>query len=1105
MKYGLACLFLALALGAAGLWAQQNDAASPSAPSVIVPRLVRFSGVLTDLTGKPLSGPVEATFSVYQNEADAEPVWQETQTVEADATGHYTVLLGAMSAQGLPMELFTSGEARWLGVAAGRLPEQPRVVLVSVPYALEAGDAATLGGKPASAYLLAQPAQGTTAGTATVIATAPGAVGATPAAAHPGESESRPVPNLSETGSANYIPMYSDASLDLGSSVMYQSSGNIGIGTTNPQAPVHIYSSGSTNTTLPGFLFQRPDTKAETHFQHYYPGISYVSQNMYRDVGGLWYLDSAGTSGMAMILSTNAGVEPPNINFLTLPTGGATSPAKVMVIQSSGNVGIGTPTPLTPLQVHPATNANLGVDSQSGEARLTAFNDAGTANVPLNLQASTFRFFNAQGAFQALTIDPAGNLDAAANINSGGTVTASGFSGNGASLTNLAPGNISAGTAGINISGNASTATTAATATSAALASNALSLGGVAASNYARLNTGNSFTGNQSVTGNVSATGSVSGGTASFTGALTAAGAVLPATGTATASQGFASNPMSLLASSFNTGTSAAVPQLFRWQAEPANSNTASPSGTLNLLYLSGAGTPAETGLSIASNGLLTFASGQTFPGTGTISGVTAGAGLSGGGTSGNVPVAVQACPGGQFLQSTGSGWVCASVGGGGGPILGVTAGTDLTGGGASGVVILNLDTTKVPQLAAPNTFAGTQTISTGNLAVPMTTVDASNGVINLGGNPFIHACCPNSTENIFVGLGAGSFNAVSPTSFGGNTGVGGGALGSLTSGMENIAVGDYALHYNTAGNNNVALGQYALIWNDTGNSNVALGACALSSTSQAGSGSCTAGSSARFAQAGGNTAIGVNSGTLNINGSYNTFAGFQADGSFGVPLTNATAIGACAKVAVSNALVLGAAAGNLGACANDTISVGIDVPSPTNILTVLQGGGHAIADGWDTYSSRRWKSNIHTLHGALSKVEQLRGVEYTYTANGQRDIGMIAEEVGKVVPEVVSYEDNGKDARGIDYARLTALLIEATKEQQALIQKQQDRIKAQQARLDAQQAEIAQLASEVTLVRASLASRHRTGSAIRVVKSRVAAKPGPTNPAVGPAAGSGR
>jgi hypothetical protein len=399
------------------------------------------------------------------------------------------------------MELFTSGEARWLGVAAGHLPEQPRVLLVSVPYALEAGDAATLGGKPASAYLLAQPAQGATAGIATVIATVPEAVGATPAAAQPGESESGPKPNFSETGNANYIPMYSDASLDLGNSVMYQSSGNIGVGTTNPQAPVHVYSSGSTNSTLPGFLFQRPDTSAETHFQHYYPGLSYVSQNMYRDASGSgWYLDSTGTAGMAMILSTNSTVEPPNINFLTLPTGGATSPTKVMVIQSSGNVGIGTPTPLTVFQVHPASNVNIGMDSLAGQARWTMFNDAGTANIPLRLQASTFEFFNGGGAVQALTIDPSGRvgiqqptpgfpLDVAGNINSSGTVTAAAFSGVGASLTNLTPANISAGTAGINISGNAATATS---------ASNALELGGFPPSYYVATGA-NGGNGNQSI------------------------------------------------------------------------------------------------------------------------------------------------------------------------------------------------------------------------------------------------------------------------------------------------------------------------------------------------------------------------------------------------------------------------------------------------------------------------------------------------------------------------------------------------------------------------------------------------------------------------------
>ena len=104
----------------------------------------------------------------------------------------------------------------------------------------------------------------------------------------------------------------------------------------------------------------------------------------------------------------------------------------------------------------------------------------------------------------------------------------------------------------------------------------------------------------------------------------------------------------------------------------------------------------------------------------------------------------------------------------------------------------------------------------------------------------------------------------------------------------------------------------------------------------------------------------------------------------------------------------------------------------PSNVFTIAQSAGPAIADGWSTYSSRRWKTNIQTLDGALAKVKQLRGVSYELKANGKHEVGVIAEEVGAVVPEVVTWDKNGKDAQSVDYSRLTALLIEATKEQQA-------------------------------------------------------------------------
>ncbi len=87
------------------------------------------------------------------------------------------------------------------------------------------------------------------------------------------------------------------------------------------------------------------------------------------------------------------------------------------------------------------------------------------------------------------------------------------------------------------------------------------------------------------------------------------------------------------------------------------------------------------------------------------------------------------------------------------------------------------------------------------------------------------------------------------------------------------------------------------------------------------------------------------------------------------------------------------------------------------------------------TPSSRRWKTNIQPLQAALSKVKQLRGVSYELKEDSKHNIGLIAEEVGEVIPEVVTYEETGKDALGLDYGRLVAVLIEAVKEQQQQIE----------------------------------------------------------------------
>jgi Chaperone of endosialidase len=134
---------------------------------------------------------------------------------------------------------------------------------------------------------------------------------------------------------------------------------------------------------------------------------------------------------------------------------------------------------------------------------------------------------------------------------------------------------------------------------------------------------------------------------------------------------------------------------------------------------------------------------------------------------------------------------------------------------------------------------------------------------------------------------------------------------------------------------------------------------------------------------------------------------------------------------------------------------VGIGTSNPTQRLHV---NGNVRANQFLTNSSQRWKTNIQTIEGALEKVQGLRGVSYDWKVDGKHDIGLIAEEVGKVIPEVVVHEANGKDAIGVDYARLAPVLIEAIKEQQQLLEDRGAQITAQQEQIKAHEQQIAAL-----------------------------------------------
>jgi hypothetical protein len=203
---------------------------SSAGSSGAVPQMVKFGGVLKDDVGHLKTGMVGLTFAVYKEQDGGTPLWLETQNVEADSEGKYSVLLGSTKTEGLPAELFSSNEPRWLGVQLEGQAEQPRILFVSVPYAMRALDAATIGGLPPSAFVRARvPGTGgknnsSTASTSSTAAT-PGTAASTTAS----------TPQISGSGKTDFIPIWTSSST-LGNSTIFENAGKVGIGTTTPGA-----------------------------------------------------------------------------------------------------------------------------------------------------------------------------------------------------------------------------------------------------------------------------------------------------------------------------------------------------------------------------------------------------------------------------------------------------------------------------------------------------------------------------------------------------------------------------------------------------------------------------------------------------------------------------------------------------------------------------------------------------------------------------------------------------------------------------------------------------------------------------------------------------
>src|SRR5450631_2117760 len=464
-------LALVLALGAAVLLSNPNLAqAQTSAAATTVPRLVRFSGTARDLNGTPQSGVVGITFSLYGEQTGGSPLWLETQNVQADANGHYTVLLGTTKAEGLPAELFTSEQARWVGVQISGQAEQPRVLLVSAPYALKAGDAETVGGLPASAFVLANSAEAS--------ASKNGTKAAASATTSKAANSSVPAnPAVTGKGVVDYIPMW-DTTSDIVDSIMFQKSSQIGINTITPAATLDVSGKTDVRDTLTLFPKSTDSTLLVngTSFKIDSTGkVTFISGQTFPGTGTITGVTTASGSGLS---------------------GGGTTGTLSLKVPSAG-----------------ITNAML----QNSKVTLNA-NTAGGLTVPGAMSLGNTYTIGLKTCTTNQILQYSGTSWVCKTLGTGtGTVTSVG---SGAGLTGgpiTTSGTLSIATAGVTNTMLQNSSVTVAVGTDLT-GGGSVTLGGTTTLNLdttkvPQLNAANTFVGNQAVVGNLSATNEVSAGT----------------------------------------------------------------------------------------------------------------------------------------------------------------------------------------------------------------------------------------------------------------------------------------------------------------------------------------------------------------------------------------------------------------------------------------------------------------------------------------------------------------------------------------------------------------------------------------------------------------
>jgi trimeric autotransporter adhesin len=291
---------------------------------------------------------------------------------------------------------------------------------------------------------------------------------------------------------------------------------------------------------------------------------------------------------------------------------------------------------------------------------------------------------------------------------------------------------------------------------------------------------------------------------------------------------------------------------------------------------------------------------------------------------------------------------------------------------------------------------------------------------------------------NTFLGPYSGNSNTTGST----NTFVGNSA-GFSSNGASNTFIGYDAGHTNTTGSQNTFLGFYSGSSVTTGSSNVIMGTQSGATITVNNYNTMIGDVSGRFTVGDNNTFMGYGSG-YNCQGSGDVLIGYNAG----------------QQLAASNKLVIENSTNITTPLVGGDFTakrVGIGRMPTTYTLEVagtIWANGSTISAGSSTWSDARYKEDISPITNALDDVMKLQGVKYNWRRSsfpqlnfpGGEQIGVIAQDVEKVVPDVVTTAADGY--KSVSYEKLVPVLIEAIKDQQ----KQIEELKAQVNQLSREQ-----------------------------------------------------